>query len=102
MRDSSDEITLSPRFVGGTHVTFAASEIVRIYLETGSYMKSTFDDDIDCQARNCGFRFNTVAFGKVHQSEICPRKTCLRQVLEPQLPIPINGGVFIPVPLPVI
>lgn len=63
MRDSSDETTLSPRFVGGTHVTFAASDIVRIYLETGSYMKSTFDDDIDCQARSCGFRFNTVAFG---------------------------------------
>ena len=26
-------------------------------------MKDTFGDDITCQANNCGFRFNTVAFG---------------------------------------
>jgi hypothetical protein len=58
MRDNTDNTVLSPRFIGGTHLTFAASDVVRIYLETGTYMKDTFDDTIDQ-----GFRFNTVAFG---------------------------------------
>ena len=94
MRDSADETTLSPRFVGGTHLTFAASEIVRIYLETGSYMKSTFDDDIDCQARNCV----SLQHRGIRRSSTgnLSRKTCSRQVLEPRLRTLINGGVSTP------
>jgi hypothetical protein len=58
MPDSSNSTTMSPRLIGGTHMTFAASDTVRIFLESSTYMKSTLDETIPG-----GFRFNTVALG---------------------------------------
>jgi hypothetical protein len=48
---------ISPRFVGGANLSFAASEELRIYFETSSYMKDLGHDQIE------SFRFNQIGFG---------------------------------------
>jgi hypothetical protein len=48
---------LSPRLVGGANVSLAASDNLRIYIESSTYMKGMGNDDIG------SFRFNQLTFG---------------------------------------
>ncbi len=48
---------ISPRLVGGANLSFAASDEVRVFFESSSYMKDLGHDDIE------SFRFNQVSFG---------------------------------------
>ena len=48
---------LSPRLVGGANVSLAASDNLRIYLESSTYMKGMGNEDVG------SFRFNQMTFG---------------------------------------
>ena len=48
---------LSPRLVGGANVSLAASDNLRIYIESSTYMKGMGNEDIG------SFRFNQLTFG---------------------------------------
>lgn len=48
---------LSPRLVFGGNVSLAATDNLRIYIESSNYMKGTGDDDLG------SFRFNQMTFG---------------------------------------
>lgn len=48
---------MSPRIVGGANVSLAASDNLRVYVESSTYMKGTNNADLG------SFRFNQITFG---------------------------------------